>query len=113
MLQAIESAQALLVVRGKPTLDELNDMLRQAWVNCQTAAEQVMVVREIGKLNDLYPGQKVKHTHQLEGGSTQEKLKQLKNLPMEELLKLSKGEITDVEYVMVETPKLTNGRKGT
>lgn len=89
-----EAGQVVLDHIRKQQFDEisitrelLNTMLLDAHSNAGSATEQIMAIRELGKLNDLYPGSR----SQVDIVVTKniDNLKQLQRLPVEELMKLA------------------------
>ena len=86
-----------LIQQARPALtidrDMLNGMLMQAHKKAATATEEISAVRELGKLNDLYPTEKKQlniNTKNITNSN------QLENLSDAELIELS-GETIDLD----------------
>lgn len=108
IIAAIEKGRELSIQATGITREKLSDMLMSAYMGASTAAEQVMAVRELGKLHGLYAAQKVEvgHTHKLEA---KDAVKQLQSMSSEQLLKLARmnqGKIIDGEFTEVRLPAL-------
>jgi len=71
----------------KITRDDITLLLMESHKKCENASEEVAVLREVAKLNDLYPSstQKMEVTHTY----VEQKLKDLQELSTEELLQLA------------------------
>ena len=84
------------------TRKDITLLLMESHKKCENASEEVAVLREVAKLNDLYPTQtnKVEHTHTL----VEQKLRDLKELTTDELLRMA-GEMPDA----LELPEPIDG----
>lgn len=102
----------------KITRNDITLLLMESHKKCENASEEVAVLREVAKLNDLYPSatQKVDVTHTY----VEQKMKDLQELSTEELLKLA-GDSPDAlelpaplegEYEEIEEEKVEVGTRG-
>lgn len=96
------------------TRKDITLLLMESHKKCENASEEVAVLREVAKLNDLYPTttNKVEINHTF----VEQKLKDLENLSTEELLKMQ-GQLPDAlelpepiegDYVEVEEEEKEN-----
>lgn len=88
------------------TRTKITDMLLEAWRNCVTATEQVVVARELGKLHGLYEAKKVEVKHQLEHVTRAD---QLRTLTVAELERIAAGGgplVIEGEFTSVSLPLL-------
>lgn len=110
---AIAKGREISIQATGVTREKLTDMLMSAYMNAETAAEQIMAVRELGKLHGLYAAQKVEvgHTHELKNPNE----KDIRTLSSAELLRLARlkgGDIFEGEFTEIQAPVLiTNGSK--
>jgi phage terminase small subunit len=105
-----EHIQKALVARMQKVAEEVDfgrkeahDMLMQAYINADTAMEQIAAVREMIKLHGIAVPAKVQHEHEHEHTLS------LDRLPLKELMKLAnmedltlEGEFTVVEPALLE-----------
>lgn len=116
VVAALEKGRELSIQETGITREKLSDMLMAAYTSATTAAEQIMAVRELGKLHGLYAAQKVEvgHTHKLEA---KDAIKQLQSMSSEQLLKvarMNRGQVIDGEFSEVRLPALIeHGEKET
>ena len=85
------------------TREDITLLMLESHKKAANSAEEIMALREVAKLNDLYPGSTTKVdvsiTH------VEKTLKELQNLPTEELLKLA-GENAN----LLELPEPLEGK---
>jgi hypothetical protein len=74
------------------TRKDITLLLMESHKKCENASEEVAVLREVAKLNDLYPSQTNKV--EIEVTHVEQKLKDLEQMSTEELLAMS-GELPD------------------
>lgn len=100
---AIERAREISIKQTGIDLQKITEMLMDAYRSAVNATEMVMAARELGKLHDLYPSQKLKidHTHALKDVKTASDVKRLSTAELMKLANVRGGDYLEAEFTEV------------
>lgn len=100
--EALRKGREISIAATGVTRETVTEMLKQAFANATTAAEQVAAARELGKLHGVYEAQKVQHDVRVQELKDE---RELKALPTQELAKLAKLPVLEGEFIEVTPGK--------